>query len=150
MTGNAGVSELLLILFLATPISVAVYLSWVAWTRADPQQDSISVQYEPPNNLTPGECGALADNAVALRCITATITDLSVQGYLTIEQEELTDATGNHTDYVFHLRKPQTELGRLKPHEREVMTSLFTSTNPLLMLSLAVKGLEEAHVASGN
>jgi hypothetical protein len=30
------------------------------------------------------------------------------------------------------------------------MTSLFTSTNPLLMLSLAVKGLEEAHVASGN
>ena len=150
MTGNAGVSELLLILFLATPISVAVYLFWVAWTRAGPQQDSISVQYEPPNNLTPGECGALVDSAVALRCITATITDLSVQGYLTIEQkEEMTDATGNHTDYVFHLRKPLTELGKLKPHEREVMTSLFMSTNPLLMLSLAVKGLEQARVASG-
>jgi Predicted membrane protein (DUF2207) len=123
---------------------------WLAWTRADPQQDSISVQYEPPNNLTPGECGALVDNAVALRCITATITDLSVQGYLTIEQEELTDATGNHTDYVFNLRKPLTELGNLKPHERQVMTSLFTLTNPLLMLSLAVKGLEQARVASGN
>jgi hypothetical protein len=150
MTGNAGVSELLLILFLATPISIAIYLFWVAWTRADPQQDSISVQYEPPNNLTPGECGALVDNAVALRCITATIADLSVQGYLTIEQKELTDATGNHTDYVFHLTKPLTELGKLKPHEREVMTSLFMSTNPLLMLSLAVKGLEQAHVASGN
>jgi hypothetical protein len=150
MTGNAGVSELLLILFLATPISIAIYLFWVAWTRADPQQDTISVQYDPPNNLTPGECGALVDNAIALRCITATITDLSVQGYLTIEQKELTDATGNHTDYVFHLRKPLTELGKLKPHEREVMTSLFTSTNPLLMLSLAVKGLEQAHVASGN
>jgi len=150
MTGNTGVSELLLVLFLATPISIAIYLFRVAWTRADPQRDSISVQYEPPNNLTPGECGALADNAVALRCVTATITDLSVQGYLTIEQKELTDATGNHTDYIFHLRKPLTELDKLKPHEREVMTSLFMSTNPLLMLSQAVKGLEEARVASGN
>ena len=63
---------------------------WLAWTRADPQQDSISVQYEPPNDLRPGECGALVDNAVALRCITATITDLSIQGYLTIEQKEMT------------------------------------------------------------
>jgi hypothetical protein len=150
MTGDPGVSELLLILFLATPISVAVYMFWLAWTRADPQHDSISVQYEPPDNLTPGECGALVDSAVALRCITATITDLSVQGYLRIEQKALTDTTGNHTDYIFHLTKPLTELGKLKPHEREVMTSLFTSTNPLLMLSLAVKGLEQAHVASGN
>jgi hypothetical protein len=150
MTGNAGVSELLLILFLATPISIAIYLFWVAWTRADPQQDSISVQYEPPNNLTPGECGALVDNAVALRCVTATITDLSVQGYLTIEQKEITDEVGNHTDYIFHLTKPLTELGKLKPHEREVMTSLFMSTNPLFILSLAVKDLEHAHVASGN
>ena len=149
MTGDPGVSELLLILFLATPIGVAIYMFWLAWTRAGPQQDSISVQYEPPNNLTPGECGALVDNAVALRCITATITDLSIQGYLTIEQKEMTDATGDHTDYVFHLRKPLTELGKLKPHESEVMTSLFMSTNPLLMLSLAVKGLEQARVASG-
>ena len=150
MAGNPGVSELLLILFLATPISVAVYMFWLAWTRADPQQGSISVQYEPPNNLTPGECGALVDNAIDLRCITATMTDLSVQGYLTIEQKVMFEATGGHTDYVFHLTKPLTEFGKLKPHEREVMTSLFMSTNPLLMLSLAVKELEQAHVASGN
>jgi hypothetical protein len=150
MAGNAGVSELLLILFLATPISVAVYMFWLAWTRADPQQGSISVQYEPPNNLTPGECGALVDNAVDLRCITATITDLSVQGYLMIEQKVMSDATGGHADYIFHLTKPLTELDKLKPHEREVMTSLFMSTNPLLMLSLAVKELEQAHVATGN
>jgi hypothetical protein len=150
MAGNSGVSELLLILFLATPISVAVYMFWLAWTRADPQQGSISVQYEPPNHLTPGECGALLNNAVELRCITATITDLSVQGYLTIEQKAMTDARGDHTDYVFHLTKPLTELSELTPHEREVMMSIFMSTNPLLMLSLAVKGLEQVHLASGS
>jgi hypothetical protein len=150
MTGNTSVSELVLILFLATPIAVAVRMFWLAWTRADPQRDSISVQYEPPNNLTPGECGALVDNAVELRCITATITDLSVQGYLTIEQKEMSKSPSDPPDYVFHRAKPLTELGKLKPHEREVMTSLFTSTNPLLMVAEAVQGLEHAYVASGN
>jgi len=106
MTGDPGVSELLPILFLAIPISVAVYVFWLAWTRADPQQDSISVQYEPPNNLTPGECGALVDNAVELRCITATITDLSIQGYLTIKQKEMPDTTGflRTTSFIWRSR----------------------------------------------
>jgi hypothetical protein len=53
-------------------------------------------------------------------------------------------------DYVFRRTKALTELGALKPHEREVMTSLFTSMNPLLMVAEAVKGLEHAYVASGN
>ena len=43
------------------------------------------VQYEPPEKLTPGECGALLDNEVAMRGITATMVDLSVRGYLEIE-----------------------------------------------------------------
>jgi hypothetical protein len=146
-----SVSELLLILFLAAPIGVLFCMFWLAWTRGgDPKRDSISVQYEPPNKLTPGECGALLDNAVELRCITATITDLSVQGYLTIEQKEKSKSPRDPPDYVFHRTKPLNELGKLKPHEREVMTSLFTSTNPLLMVAEAVKGLEHAYVASGN
>ena len=151
MTGNAGVSELLLILFLAAPIVVAGYMFWLAWTRGgDPEQDSISVQYEPPNNLTPGECGALVDNAVALRSVTATITDLSVKGYLSIEQKEIGEQKdlgrppGEHTDYIFHLTKPLAELSNLKPHEREVMSSLFVPTDPLLLLSLAMGALKNA------
>jgi hypothetical protein len=151
MAGNAGVSELLLILFLAAPIVVAVYMFWLAWTRGgDPEQDSISVQYEPPNNLTPGECGALVENAVALRSVTATITDLSVKGYLSIEQKEMGEqkdmggAPGEHTDYIFHLTKPLAELRNLKPHEREVMSSLFVPTDPLLLLSLAMGALKNA------
>ena len=145
MTGNAGVSELLLVLFLTAPIVVAVYMFWLAWTRGgDPEQDSISVQYEPPHNLTPGECGALVDNAVALRSITATITDLSVRGYLSIEQKDVSEPPGEQTDYIFHLTKPLAELGDLKPHEREVMSSLFMPADPLLLLSLALGTLKNA------
>ena len=145
MTSNAGVSELLLILFLTAPIVVAVYMFWLAWTRGgDPEQDSISVQYEPPHNLTPGECGALVDNAVALRSITATITDLSVRGYLSIEQKDMGESPGEHPDYIFHLTKPLAELGNLKPHEREVTSSLFMPTDPLLLLSLALGTMKNA------
>jgi hypothetical protein len=145
------VLELILILFLATPIGVSSYMFWLFWTRGrDPERDSISVQYEPPDNLTPGECGTLVDNAVALRSITATITDLSVKGYLTIEQKEKSESPGDHLDYVFHLTKPPADWANLKPHEREVLTSIFFPTNPLLMLSQALSQLQNAEKAAGH
>jgi len=154
MTAHPSLSELhliLLLLFIASPLGVAVYMFWLAWTTGgDPRQDSTTVQYEPPDHLTPAECGTLVDNSVALRSITATITDLSVQGYLTIEQKRIIDNKGSHTDYVFHLTKPLGELVKLKPHESEVMTSLFMPANPLLLMATALEGLQHARVASGN
>lgn len=154
MTTQPHMSDLnlvLLLLFIAMPFGVAVYMFWLAWTRGgDPCQDAVSVQYESPDNLTPAECGTLVDNAVALHSITATMTDLSVRGYLTIEQKETIGEKGSHTDYVFHLAKPLSELGTLKPHESEVMTSLFMPANPLLLMAKAFEGLQHAHVASGN
>jgi hypothetical protein len=78
MTGDPGVSNLLVVLVLATPFGVLIYMFWLFWTRArDSEPDSISVQYEPPDDLTPSECGTLVDDAVGLCDITATITDLS-------------------------------------------------------------------------
>jgi hypothetical protein len=55
---------------------------WLWWTRGrDPERGSIAVQYEPPDKLTPGECGTLVDNEAAMRDITATLVDLAVKGY---------------------------------------------------------------------
>lgn len=151
MIGNAGVSALLVILFVASPLGVLFYMVWLCWTRGrEPQQGPIAVQYEPPNNLTPAECGALVNNAVALRSITATITDLSVKGYLTIEQKESSDSPGAHKDYVFHLKKPLTESGNLKPHERRVLTSIFVPTNPLELLSQSLEQLADAEKTAGH
>ena len=90
------------------------------------------------------------DNAVALLGITATITDLSVRGYLTIEQKQTSESPGDHTDYVFHLTKPLAEIGNLKRHEHEVLASIFIPTNPLLPLSQSLEQLEKAHQALGH
>ena len=150
MSGNPAVSGLLLLLFMATPVCVLLYMLWLCWTRGwDPEQDSITVVYESPNNLTPAECGTLVDNAAALHNITATITDLSVKGYLTIEQKD-EESPGSRKDYVFHMARPQSDWANLKLHEREVLKSIFIPTNPVLMLSEAMSRVQTAAETAGH
>src|SRR5580704_6638302 len=67
---------------LLIPLIAFFVMLWLWWTRGrDPQRQAISVQYEPPDKLTPGECGTLVDNEAAMRDITATLVDLAVKGY---------------------------------------------------------------------
>jgi uncharacterized membrane protein len=101
---------------------------WLWWTRGrDPQRLAISVQYEPPDKLTPGECGTLVDNEAAMRDITATLVDLAVKGYLTIEQKEESHLLGltHSKDYIFHMKKPPAEWASARSHEQEMLSALF-------------------------
>ena len=147
MKDPPGLSDLLILLFFAVPIFVIFRMFWLYWTRGrGPERDSASVQYEPPDNLTPGECGALLENAVAVHNITATIVDLSVKGYLAIAQEDdiSLQAAKNYKNYVFHMLKGPADWNHLKPHERAVLRAIFIPTNPLRMLSDAMSQLQNA------
>src|SRR5216684_1067670 len=93
---------------------------WLWWTRGrDPEKDAVTVQYEPPDKLTPGECGTLVDNEAAMRDITATLVDLAVKGYLTIEQKDEEHLLGltHRKEYIFNLKRPPTEWSTARPHE---------------------------------
>lgn len=110
------------------PVAVFFIMFWLWWTRArDPERGSITVQYEPPDKLTPAECGTLVDNEAAMRDITATLVDLAVKGYLTIEQKDESKLLGlmHDKEYVFHLKKPAAEWTGARPHEREMLSALF-------------------------
>ncbi len=110
------------------PIGVFFAMFWLWWTRGrDPERDAVTVQYEPPDKLTPAECGALVDNQGAMRDITATLVDLAVKGYLTIEQKEDSGllALLHHKEYVFHLKKPPAEWAGARPHEQQMLVALF-------------------------
>jgi len=147
MNDSPILSEFLIRLFFAIPILVLFRMMWLYWTRGrDPERDSASVQYGPPENLTPGECGALLENAVGVSNITATIVDLSVKGYLAIEQEDdgSMQAPQGFKNYVFHMLKPPNDWNDLKPHERAVLTGIFIPTNPLKILSDAMSQLQNA------
>jgi hypothetical protein len=112
------------------PIAVFFGMFQLWWTRGrDPERDAVTVQYEPPDKLTPAECGTLVDNEAAMRDITATLVDLAVKGYLTIEQKESSGllAFVHHRDYVFHLKKPPAEWAGARPHEQQMLVALFDS-----------------------
>ena len=129
------------------PVVAALYMSWLAWTKGgDPEEDSATVQYEPPENLTPAECDALLNKAVSPRGITATIVDLSIKGYFAIEPQDESKTTGleDNRDYTFHLIRPASGWNILKPHERAVMNAIFFPNNPLRMLSDAMSRLQKA------
>jgi len=120
------------------PVFIGFYLLWKLWTApSEPDRDSVTIQYEPPENLTPGESGALLEDVVDVRFITATIVDLSVKGYLAIDHTSAGKAPGeqdDESDYYFHLLKPIGEWKKLKQHEWQVISAIFIPTNPLQML----------------
>jgi uncharacterized membrane protein len=110
------------------PIATFFLMFWLWWTRGrDPERDSVTVQYEPPDKLTPGECGTLVDNEAAMRDITATLVDLAVKGYLTIEQKDESHLLGltHSKQYVFHMKQPPAQWSSARPHELQMLAALF-------------------------
>jgi uncharacterized membrane protein YgcG len=124
---------------LVFPILTFFVMFWLWWTRGrDPERDAITVQYDPPDKLTPAECGTLVDDEVDMRDITATIVDLAVKGYLTIEQKDSSGLLGltHHRDYTFHLKKQPAEWQDARPHEQEMLSALFDGgANPDVSLA---------------
>jgi uncharacterized membrane protein YgcG len=113
---------------LAIPLLAFPLMFWLWRSRGrDPRVGSIAVQYEPPAGLSPGEAGTLVDNTAAMRDIVATIVDLAVRGYLSIEEQNKEHLMGlfANKEYVFHLGKKPAEWGGAKPHEILLMAGLF-------------------------
>jgi uncharacterized membrane protein len=115
---------------LVLPVFVFAVMFYLWWTRGrDPRLRPIAAQYEPPDQLTPGEAGTLVDNSADMRDITASIVDLAVRGYITIEEHQKDTMLGlmHHKDYNFIVRKDRSEWAKLKPHEQTLLAGLFTT-----------------------
>ena len=113
---------------LLIPVIAFFAMFWLWWTRGrDPARQAISVQYDPPDQLTPAECGTLVDNEAAMRDITSTLVDLAVKGYLTIEQKDESHMLGltHSKEYIFHLKKPPADWAAARSHEQEMLSALF-------------------------
>ena len=115
---------------LLVPIFAFVVMFYLWWTKGrDPRLRPIAAQYEPPDQLTPGEAGTLVDNSADMRDITASIVDLAVRGYIAIEEHQKDTMLGlmHHKDYNFLVRKDRSEWAKLKPHEQTLLAGLFTT-----------------------
>lgn len=125
---------------LALPLLVFAVM-YAIWSKVgrDPRLRPIAVRYEPPEGLTPCEVGTLVDNRPDVRDITATIVDLAVRGFLTIEERSRPRFGGLSTsmDYVFR-REPRSEmeLARLAPHERTIYDGIFDGGDSVRLSTL--------------
>lgn len=114
---------------LALPLLAFAIMFYLWWTRGrDPRLRPIAPQYEPPDQLTPGEAGTLVDNSADMRDITASIVDLAVRGYIVIEEHQRERMLGlfHDKDYNFILQKDRSEWLKLKPHEQSLLNGIFT------------------------
>jgi uncharacterized membrane protein YgcG len=115
---------------LGLPFIVFGMMFYLWWTRGrDPRLRPIAAQYEPPDQLTPGEAGTLVDNSADMRDITSTIVDLAVRGYLVIEEHQKDRMLGlfHDKDYNFILKKDRAEWAKLKLHEQVMLNGIFSS-----------------------
>ena len=118
------------------PMLAFVVMLWL-WNRRGREfsgRQSIVVRYEPPDGLPPAEVGALIDDSVDLRDVTAIIIDLAVRGYLRIEPEGRT-LFGSPNDYRFERLKPFAADSTLRPYERSVLHGLFGDAQTTRSLS---------------
>lgn len=98
---------------------------WRKYGRDPDKGKPIAVRYEPPDNLTPAEAGALYDERADMIDLTSTVIDLAVRGYLKIEEIESTKFLFlSDRDYKLLKLKDGTS-NELKQHEISILSGLF-------------------------
>lgn len=115
---------------LLIPLSfIILFCLW--WRRGrDPKGKGIIIaQYEPPDNLRPGEVGVIVDQDVDDKDISSTLIDLAVRGYLKIK--EITKG-----EYQFTKLKEGDDL---ENYEKELFDGIFGKAQTKLLSALKDK-----------
>jgi uncharacterized membrane protein len=115
---------------LGLPFIAFLIMFYLWWTQGrDPRLRPIAAQYEPPDQLSPGEVGTLIDNSADMRDITSSIVDLAVRGYMVIEEHEKNRMLGlvHDKDYNFILKIERSKWSKLKPHEEVLLNGFFST-----------------------
>ena len=123
---------------LALPLPVLLGMLVLWWKRGrDPRKRPVTVQYEPPKDVTPAEAGVLLDEQADVRDVIATLVDMAVRGFIRIEEREEPRLFGLWMDkeFVFHRLKPREEWRDLGDHERLLLHGLFDTHGDSVELS---------------
>jgi uncharacterized protein (TIGR04222 family) len=137
---------------------IALAIGWVLWTRGRDRRfvgspvDQVMgntggddqavplfergvtpVEFAPPEELRPGQVGTIVDERANTLDVTATIVDLAVRGFLTIEEIPKEGWFGK-PDWMLH-RTDRAD-SDLLPYERTLLTSLFEAGSDVELSSL--------------
>ncbi|RPH87569.1 MAG: DUF2207 domain-containing protein, partial [Desulfobacteraceae bacterium] len=125
------------------PFFMALFMvrHWSVRGRDPEVRESLVVQYQPPKSneqpLNPGEIGALVDEKVDSRDLTASLIGLAVKGFIQVEERKKEGWIFDTTDYdLSRLKMPDSSLS---PFERELVERLFGSGPKILVSDLKNK-----------
>lgn len=108
---------------------IGMIILWRSIGRDPRVRESVTVMYEPPASggalLSPAEVGAMVDEKLDPRDITASIVALAVKGYIKIEETKTEGLIFDSTDY--YLKKLKETDAALSPFERQLMQDIFGS-----------------------
>jgi uncharacterized membrane protein YgcG len=99
-----------------------LFSRWYGFGRDLRQRATIVPEYEPPDALRPAQVGLLLDESADKKDVTATIVDLAVRGYLTINEEP---ASGLFAKKDWTLSATEKGADELAPFERTIHDGLF-------------------------
>ncbi|WP_051274507.1 DUF2207 domain-containing protein [Cellulomonas sp. URHD0024] len=94
----------------------------------------VSVQFEPPAGMVPGEVGTLVDEKADPVDVTATLVDLAVKGWLRIEEVPRSNPNKKAKDWTLVQLKNRD--GSLLPFEDTLLMSLFAGRTSVQLSDL--------------
>jgi len=115
--------------YLATaPTAATVSSSEPERTQPLFAQDTLVVEFGPPQNMRPAELGLILDESADTKDVTATIVDLAVRGYLTIAEG------AGKADWT--LTKKSGPMESLLPYEETLLNGLFAGRDTVNLSEL--------------
>lgn len=95
---------------------------------------TIAVQFNPPPGVQPGLVGTVIDESADTLDVSASVIDLAVRGFLSIEEVDGGGFT-KRTDWRLTRLVPR-EGEALRPYESTLLEGLFATANPVLLSDL--------------
>ena len=102
------------------------------------QKGPVAVQFAPPKGVRPGMVGTIIDEEANTIDVSATVVDLAVHGYLTIEEVE-PGSFFKRTDWQLTKLVPPDGAEPLLPYEETLLAGIFAESNPVLLSDLKNK-----------
>jgi len=96
------------------------------------------VQFNPPKGVHAGLVGTIIDEEANTIDVSATVVDLAVRGYLTIEEVE-PGGMFKRTDWTLTKLEPPRDVESLLPYEQTLLAGIFAASNPVRLSELKNK-----------
>ncbi len=122
-------------------VFMIMFILWFTKGRDKGRRKTIIAEYNPPDNLRPGELGLLIKEKFQNKFITATLIDLAIRGYLKIIEKEKKGLFGKGKDYSFECLSKS--LADLKGYEKLLLEGIFGSKTEVDLKDLENKFYRE-------